>query len=112
MAYVDDVLCFSPHPEKDLEQIARLLKCSDLLPVNHVPQRHVGMEITATTESFFFDVNGYIRSIPDYESQINALSPLHAFSPLMPHSNLPLYDHSCTTGQWWQPKIKAAVSET
>lgn len=57
IAYVDDLLCLSEDPLADLEAISRVLKCSDLLKVDETAQRHVGMEITATKDSFFFDVN-------------------------------------------------------
>lgn len=61
-AYVDDVLCMSEDPVTDLQAVANILKCSDLLEVNEMAQRHVGLEITATETSFYFDVNNYIQS--------------------------------------------------
>lgn len=88
---MDDVLCFSADPEKDLQKIADVLKCSDLLPVNMQAQRHVGMEITSDGKSFFFDMNGYIADIPDYESEIDSLGPEYALKSLSPFNNLPLY---------------------
>lgn len=73
IAYVDDLLCLSKDPLRDLEEVSGLLKCSDLLKVDGTAQRHVGMQITATEKSFFFDINGYIKDIPDFESEIDAL---------------------------------------
>jgi hypothetical protein len=89
-AYVDDVMCFSPDPIADLNEIASVLKCSDLLPVDHQPQRHVGIEISMDEGVFFFDINNYIKEIPDFESDINALGPKYAEKPLLPTQNLPI----------------------
>lgn len=92
VAYVDDLLVLSENPIADLEKVATLLKCSDLLPVDTKAQRHVGMEITATPTSFFFDCNAYIAGIPAFEEDINALSPQHTLKELSPHNNLPHYE--------------------
>lgn len=91
-AYVDDVLCMSPDPISDLQELSRVLKCSDLLPVDANAQRHVGLEITATDEAFYFDVNNYIEGIPDYESAIDQLGHEYALKPLSPLTNLPLFE--------------------
>lgn len=93
-AYVDDVLCVSADPVKDLESLSLLLRCSDLLPVTDTPQRHVGMDITAKDDCFYFDVNGYIAGIPDFVTAINNLEYQYALKALSPLRNLPLYEET------------------
>lgn len=91
-AYVDDVLCMSDDPVRDLTDLSKVLKCSDLLKVDETAQRHVGLEITATKDTFYFDVNNYVANIPDYDGDINQLGPEFSLKPLSPHTNLPLYE--------------------
>lgn len=54
------------------------------------PQRHVGVDITAQGDSFYFDANGYIDGIPDFSAQIDALGPRYSLKPLAPQRNLPI----------------------
>lgn len=96
-AYVDDVLCVSPDPIGDLQELANLLKCSDLLPVDGTPQRHVGMDVTAHGTSFYFDINGYLADIPDYSTEIDTLGRNYALKPLSPQRNLPIHESETTT---------------
>lgn len=62
-AYVDDLLLFSEDPIKDLNVIAKHIKCSDLLPVNENKQRHVGYEVFGDAEHVYFDMQGYVESM-------------------------------------------------
>lgn len=59
--------------------------------MDSTPQRHVGIDITAHDGSLYFDVNGYIAGIPDFESDIDMLGPDYSLKPLSPHRNLPIH---------------------
>lgn len=96
IAYVDDLLCMSRDPKSDLEEVASILQCADLLEVNSVSQRHVGLQITATATSFFFDINSYIKDMPDYEKEIDQLGDEYKKCALSPTTNLPLFEYDET----------------
>lgn len=87
-AYVDDILLLSENPVKDLNVIAKRIKCSDLLPVNENRQRHVGYEIFGDAEHIYFDMQGYIEDMPTFEEEVNKLGLHYAKTALVPN-NLP-----------------------
>ena len=89
LAYVDDLMVLSTDPVKDLQEVASIMKCSDLTPVDSNPQRHVGYEIYSADDRIFFDINPSIRELPPYAETIDALSDQHRLRHLSP-SNLPL----------------------
>lgn len=77
-AYVDDLLLFSSDPVKDLNQIAKRVKCSDLTPISTEKQRHVGYEIFGSRDEVFFDIENYVDELPSFTNEINALGPAYA----------------------------------
>lgn len=97
IAYVDDILCIAGDPEEHLKDIASILKCTEPIPVNTTSQRHIGQEITMIDRSFFFDVNGYIDAIPEFEEEINNLGASHR-GKLSPLQNLPLVETDESSG--------------
>lgn len=72
-AYVDDLLLFSNNPIKDLNTIAKQVKCSDLTPISKEKQRHVGYELFGDDGEVFFDLENYIDEIPEFDTEINNL---------------------------------------
>lgn len=72
---MDDILVLSPNPTDDLKEIATRVKCSDLLPLDSTPQRHVGYEMFLSDGRVFLDINPYIKNLPDYSTAISQLGP-------------------------------------
>lgn len=89
MAYVDDIMVMSNNPTKDLEEVSREIKCSDLLPVGSEPQRHVGYEIYSTEGRIMMDINPYLQSLKQFPPLIDDLGGEYAYKRLSPN-NLPL----------------------
>lgn len=102
MAYVDDILVLSSDPTKSLHEISHIIKCSDLLPVNEEPQRHVGYEITSKETFIFFDIQPYINTLPDFAKEIDQLGQQYCLKPLSPN-NLPVL-HDETELQVYNPE--------
>lgn len=85
----------APNPQEELERVASVVPCSDLLPVDEHPQRHVGYEITATADRIFLDISSFIRGLPNFETEIDGLGPEYARRALSPIHNLPLFEDPC-----------------
>lgn len=65
-AYVDDIHAWSPDPIATLLEVQEILPCSDLMPVNNVPQRHVGEEIYQNDDTFYRDISTYVSELDEH----------------------------------------------
>src|SRR5690606_30718006 len=63
ITYVDDIMCVSSDPQAHLDEIAKVVECSEVTDVDDVPQKHIGVEIYMNDGVFHTSLDGYLKEI-------------------------------------------------